>query len=190
MCIQYIESNTVLVGYTRTCNSYPAAAHAQSGVKQSGPSVCLCVCLSVNRKILKCVLNARYTALAASKEHVDKENRTYFTSIMPQDQYGSIPCRSNLSIYTVYTGNRLTLAITSLRMGRDVFVHAHMKSLPRGNVFSEYSSCLMVFTVYGMCTCMGVCMYICTCVLCSRYMYIHSLDFQALSLKSALLCDL
>ena len=77
---------------------YPAAAHAQSGVKQS-------VCLSVNKKILKCVLNARYTALAASKEHVEKENRTYFMSIIPQDQYSSIPCRSNLSIYTVCTGN-------------------------------------------------------------------------------------
>ena len=83
---------------------YPAAVHAQSGVKQSGPS--LSVCLSVNKKILKCVLNARYTALAASKEHVGKENRTYFTSIMPQDQYSSIPCRSNISMYTVYTGNR------------------------------------------------------------------------------------
>ena len=79
---------------------YSAAAHAQSGVKQSGP-------LSVNNKKLKCVLNARYRALAASKEHVDKENSTYFTSIMPQDdQYGSIPCRSNLSIYT---GNRYAL---------------------------------------------------------------------------------
>ena len=43
----------------------------------------------------KCTI---YTALAASKEHVDKENRTYITSIMPQDdQYSSIPCRSNLS---------------------------------------------------------------------------------------------
>ena len=73
---------------------YPAAAHAQIGVKQSGPSVCLSVCFSVNNKKFKCVLNARHTA---SKEHVDKENRTYFTSIMPQDdQYGSIPCRSNL----------------------------------------------------------------------------------------------
>ena len=57
-------------GHTST--NYPAAAHAQSGV-----AVC------VNKKILKCVLNARYTALTASKEHVDKENRTYFTSIMP-----------------------------------------------------------------------------------------------------------
>ena len=87
---------------------YPAAAHAPSGLSNRVRlSVCLSVCLSVNKK-LKCVLNARYTALAASKEHVDKENRTYFTSIMPQDdQYGSIiPCRSNLSIYTVYTGNR------------------------------------------------------------------------------------
>ena len=41
--------------------------------------------LSVNKKIFKCVLNAQYTALAASKERVNKENRTYFTSIMPQD---------------------------------------------------------------------------------------------------------
>ena len=119
-------------------NIYPAAAHAQSGVKQS-------VCLFV-LSTMKCVLNARYTALAASKEHVDKENRTYFTSIMPQGQYGSIPFRSNLIYYTVYTGN--ALAITSLRMGRDVFAHAHLKSLPRGNVFSEYSSfrCISLYS--------------------------------------------
>ena len=32
--------------------------------------------LFVNPKILKCVLNARYTALDASKEHVDRENRS------------------------------------------------------------------------------------------------------------------
>ena len=75
---------------------YPTAAHAQSGVKQSGPSVCL----SVNKKTLKCLLNARYTALAASKEHVDKENRTYFTSIMPQVQYG-LPFKL-LHIYRIY----------------------------------------------------------------------------------------
>ena len=37
----------------------------------------VCVFVSVNKKMMKCVLNARYTALAASKEHVDKENRTY-----------------------------------------------------------------------------------------------------------------
>ena len=75
------------MGFYSDRKFYPAAAHAQSGVR-----------LSVNKKVLKCILNA---ALAASKEHVDKENRIYFTSIMPQDdQYGSIPCRSNRSIYT------------------------------------------------------------------------------------------
>ena len=101
---------------------YPAAARAQSGVKQS----------FVNKKILKCVLNARYTALAVSKEHVDKENRTYFTCIMPQDQYGSIPFRSNLSIYTVYTGNRSNYYVTIYVWDRDATYFAHMKIITAG----------------------------------------------------------
>ena len=60
-----------------TCNTdgwpyYPAAAHAQSGVKQSasvGRSVGQSVCLS-SKQILKCLLNARFKALTASKEQV------------------------------------------------------------------------------------------------------------------------
>ena len=52
------------------CSFYPAAAHAHalSGVKQSGPSVCLSVCVFVCLSTKKIVLNVRYTALAASKE--------------------------------------------------------------------------------------------------------------------------
>ena len=82
-------SMVALVG-TETCfrrlhtwSHYPSAAHAQSGVKQSGPSVCLCVCPSTKNIEMcpKCTIYARYMALAASKEHVDKENRTYFTFI-------------------------------------------------------------------------------------------------------------
>ena len=55
---------------------YPAAAHAQSGVKQS----VLFVCLSVVKKILKSVLCAQYTAL---KNIGIREKRIYFPSWAP-----------------------------------------------------------------------------------------------------------
>ena len=62
---------------------YPAATHAQSGVKQSVLSVCLSVCLFVVKKILKYVLCAQYTALK------NREKRIYFPSWAPVRPHGS-----------------------------------------------------------------------------------------------------
>ena len=39
-------------------------------------------CLLVVQKVLKCLLNARFMALAASEEHMDKEKSTYFYVLM------------------------------------------------------------------------------------------------------------
>ena len=73
---------------------YPAAAHAQSGVKQSVPSICRSVGLSVIKNILKCLLNARFKAL---KNRYKKKSYILHVRRFQDGPYCSIPSNSIVS---------------------------------------------------------------------------------------------
>ena len=112
------------MGFYSDRKFYPAAAHAQSGVRLS-----LSVCQQKSIEMYpKCSFSCLQRACGQRKSYLLYVHNASGRSI----RLYSLPFKP-LHIYRA-------LAITSLRRDDDVFAHAHMKSLPRGNEYSSYRS--------------------------------------------------